>query len=342
MQKEFLDQQLQRLPDFWGLRRSQITHQLEYRVFSHPVVFSANDPRLLEAARISAARYSHSAASVEPDPITFSFILDDQMPAEPVPLDFPNRLRYLRVGSWLTIQGEPWLHAFANLDSRQGVAVVSSMLADQPVLLSRFAADTFTLNMLMRNGFGQIHASCVCRSGRAVLLSATHNTGKSTTAFRLALNGYRLLSDGMTFVRRDGPRLELLGYPVGEVKLRLDMTSAFPQVSGRGEAAIVREDQKMVYNLRALMPEKILEKSFWPEEVVVCLMERNGNQRTWAEPVDGQTALLALIPEASLYDDRMVVASNFAVIQTLLEKARCFRLSIGADQDGILQAIDGL
>ncbi len=52
-----------------------------------------------------------------------------------------------------------------------------------------------------------IHASCVARDGRAVLISGPSGAGKSDLALRLLDRGFTLVSDDQTIVRRDDDRL---------------------------------------------------------------------------------------------------------------------------------------
>jgi hypothetical protein len=220
--------------------------------------------------------------------------------------------------------------------------LVSPSLARSPRFLSRYVCDTFVLNMMMRTGLGLLHASCLWREGRALLLSAPHNTGKSTTALRLALHGYRLLSDGMTYVRVHERGLELLGYPVGEAKLRLDMIDAFPELGGHGEPTLVREDTKMVFDLRRALPQRVVERSVWPEEIVLCQLRRTEGRATHLAPLARDEALRALWPESSFVDDEEVMRTNLRAIRALLARARCYRMALGSDEAGILQAVDGL
>jgi hypothetical protein len=310
---------------------------------------------------------------VDPGAITLTVIQDDRRRAAPVTPDWPQRLRYQAIGDWMMIDGTPWVTAVVDVEAKQGAAWIAPALATAPTYLSRYVLDTMTLNTLIHTGVGQLHASALYRDGRAVLLSAPHNTGKSTTAFRLVRYGYRLLADGMTYIRvippgaaakspskgRDRPErieaslccgryptappaVELLGYPVGEVKLRMDVLDAFPELRGAGRAVLVREDAKMIFNLREAMPDRVLESSVMPKAIVLCLLARHDAARTEVEPISAEIALTGLWPDAAHYDDRQVLAGNLASLRTLLAHARCYRLTIGRDPGQIIQTIEQL
>ena len=49
-----------------------------------------------------------------------------------------------------------------------------------------------------------LHATCVARGGRAVLLLGRSGSGKSDLALRLLDHGFTLVSDDRTLVRREG------------------------------------------------------------------------------------------------------------------------------------------
>lgn len=52
-----------------------------------------------------------------------------------------------------------------------------------------------------------LHASCVAKDGRAVLLAGPSGSGKSDLALRLLDRGFTLVSDDRTVIRKDGVQL---------------------------------------------------------------------------------------------------------------------------------------
>ena len=61
--------------------------------------------------------------------------------------------------------------------------------------------------MIDRLSSENLHATSVARDGRAVLLLGPSGSGKSDLALRLIQNGFVLVSDDRTIVRREGDRL---------------------------------------------------------------------------------------------------------------------------------------
>lgn len=339
MNDGFLASHMHLLEDFWRRRESALEHILDYQAFGFPVTVLSNHPRLLEGARISGGHFSKCETTDESGRIHICLVVDESLPAAPILSGWVAQLRYFGVGDWLTINAEPWLNAAAHLIDRRSVAIISQSLLDHPHLYSRYILDTITLNMVTHSGLGMVHASCVHRDKTAYLLSATHNTGKSTTAFRLALAGYQFVADGMTFVRVGKNGIELMGYPVGEVKLRLDTIQMFPMLNGHGRDVVVREDKKLVFNLRSLLPSQVLEGSIYPERIIVLLMERTNLRDTHLEAIGKTETLEGLFPETMHLDREQIMENNLQAVRVLLEKAQTYRLLLGSDEDKILSVL---
>jgi serine kinase of HPr protein (carbohydrate metabolism regulator) len=66
-----------------------------------------------------------------------------------------------------------------------------------------------------------LHASCVARDGRAVLISGPSGSGKSDLALRLLDRGFTLVSDDRTIVRKEGGKL--LAFAPDSIKGKLEV-----------------------------------------------------------------------------------------------------------------------
>ncbi|MFZ1084094.1 MAG: hypothetical protein WAN35_03915 [Terracidiphilus sp.] len=80
-----------------------------------------------------------------------------------------------------------------------------------------------------------LHAGCVVRDERAILLSAPSGVGKSTLALALALRGWSLLSDEWTFVYDAPDGLKAWGMQTS-IKLLPDAICYFPKLSALSPA----------------------------------------------------------------------------------------------------------
>jgi len=89
----------------------------------------------------------------------------------------------------------------------------SSLLKFSPHVLYTNVVEPVVRWMLVQRGYALVHAACLVRGGKATLITARTDTGKTTTILKtLAQNGHGLsfLSDDMSIIGRDG---SVLTYP---------------------------------------------------------------------------------------------------------------------------------
>jgi hypothetical protein len=340
-----LQSEIQRMETCCDQRQSELRDALTYNAYGYTVTCRVSDPVLLETADLCAGRYSHCDPVPGAKPVLLCLFVDPTLTGRPVPADLSSRLSYQLEGRYLTVTGQDWVRAFAHVDRNFVVALASPTVAQQPYFLSRYICDNLALHLLMRTHvgpMGHLHASCLYRNGKALLMSGHHNTGKSTTAMRLMEHGYRMLSDSTTFVRVWQGGIELLGYPVGELRLRLDTIDQFPRFRAGGRPAMVRDETKLVFNLRERMPERVAETSVWPERIVICRIKGFPEAGTSAEPMPAEQLLQEVWPESVFADDPEVNGPNLTAVRSLLERASCYRLGLGSDVSQLLETIDKL
>lgn len=349
MDETFLRAHASDFDNFWNRRLTDPEYEFGYPGYGYEVLVETNSRAVLEAAQFSAGRYCHSNALADHPVIKVSVIVVPSLPGTPVPEDLPAILQTIGLGDTLLQAATPWVQWFADLKARRAYAVISPALAAQPRLVSRYLLDRAVNNILLREGVGQLHSTTLVRDDCAILFIAPHGTGKSTTAFHLLNVGYRLLGDGLVFVRETRSHredktgeLELMGYPVGEAKLTTAARSLFPEWRGEGDEVSVHNVIKHIVNLRALAPHKMVEHSIFPARVILCLAERSGQPLTLAEPLDAETALARVLPNTLQLDEPEPMLRSLNVLRRLVESASCYRLTLGADRDQLVETIENL
>jgi hypothetical protein len=350
------------LPDFWSRQTHAQTESFEFTPFGIPARITANQPEVLAAARLSAGRFSlfeesklqfglQKTTLIPQPPTPFT----NPQPATPihiqlvvtgnrlgsVPADLPERLTYAGVGEWISLSAGEWGYAFANLPTRTAVAFLSPALAAETRLVSRYVIDHYLLNFILTE-WAMLHASCVLDpSGqRLILMVAPHNTGKSTTALHLLRAGYIFLADGMALLRQSGAGFIVGGYPIGEVKLRDDVLALFPNYTG--EVVKVREQSKMVVNLRVVHPDCLAETLFVPSSIQLCFVERSETRDTQVSPLSPTEAASLLVGNTVYWDEPNRLAHNTTILSALLEIASSYHLEIGSGVEGIITALGRL
>ncbi len=302
----------------------------------------SNNEGVLQAVDHTEGLYS-KAPPTDEDPFSIQIVVrEEAADLPPAPEDLMDRIAYAGEADWLDMQLGAWGRCHVDLRGLRAVLILAPPLAERPDLVSRCVMNTILLNLLTRSGFGMLHASCLVRDGRALLLMAPHGSGKSTTALYLMLAGYGLMSDSQIYVNlRDG-RMQLTGFPVGRIKLRQDMLSEFPQFSGSITPERVRGETKFLVDLRRGHPDMIFDRALEPEFIELCLLARSGAPHTERSSPTEDEVLRAVMENSLHYDAAPVWEANLRTLDALLKRARAHRLSIGTESEGILRAVDEL
>lgn len=87
-----------------------------------------------------------------------------------------------------------------------------------------------TLALVCRFDREPLHAACVVRGDRALLLAGPNEVGKSTLTYAALRSGLKVMSEDMVFLQLE-PRLRVWGMP-GYVHLLPDALENFPELKG--------------------------------------------------------------------------------------------------------------
>src|SRR3990172_8551804 len=260
--------------DFWSRQANAQKYSFACAPNGISTTIASNNESISTAARLSARRYSQ-ANEAGSQPIRIQIVVR-RGSSLPPPADLANRLVYSGIGDWITLSAGDWGHGFANLRTREVCIFLSQSLAADVRFVSRYFIDHYVLNLILAE-WAMLHASCVIDpSGEhLIVMVATHNVGKSTTALRLVRAGYTFLADGMALLKCDGETAIVGGYPIGEVKLRDDVLASFPEYAG--ETVRVREQDKTIIDLRVAHPDRVAESLVSPSSIHMCFIERQSS-----------------------------------------------------------------
>lgn len=325
------------MEDFWSRRGAQARFGRTIHLFGRAVSVTANEAGVLAAVAQLPALYSTAPPRSEA-PFTLHLIVQTpRRPVGPAPDDLIQRITYSGSADWLLLHLSDWGHAQADLARGQGVAVLSPELAQRPDLVAGCVLHTLVLNFFIAAGYGLLHASCLTRGPTALLLLAPHNSGKSTTALRLALNGFRLLSDSMVFVP---PGSEwLLGFPVGITKLRADMVAAFPQVAPFLSPEAVRQETKYRLDVGRMGEEKVQRQAVTAEDVVLGLLSRGQDGMMVVESADTDAVWAAVMRNSLYYDTPAVWRRNLHALVPIIQRARAFHIRLGLSNHDLIDSL---
>ncbi len=340
--QSYFSEHRDRLEDFWGRRNNRPIHRVAFTIFGHPVEMASNEQAVLGAAEFARPLYSLDQ-EINAPPFQIDLIVRSS-PISPgsIPDDLANRIQYSGYGDWLAIHLNSWGHCQVDLSTKRALAVLTPELAGQPSLISRYLLNTILTNFLIASGYGFLHTTALLKDQQVLLLLATHNSGKSTIALRLALAGYRLLSDSMIFIGGTPDKLKLYGFPVGRIKLRSDMVDAFPQLKPYLEAEIVRDEVKFVADLRRYNPNMVHQNHATPADIHLCLLNRTDEAASMIRPATSAEVMESVMANSLFYDKNAIWEQNMSQIMPLVNSAHCYYLAAGTDARGLITMIDRL
>lgn len=337
---ELFSAQEDRLEDFWGRRECGPRFHRSLYLFGWPVEVSSNRAESLQAVDVSIPLFS-SAPALEATPLRVHIVARD-MPVDPgpVPDDLFTRIQYSGHGNWLSLHLDAWGFAHVALDEGRALVVVAPSLAANAEALSRFVLNTLFLNLLENRGFSLIHATSVVAHDRVLLLVGDHNSGKSTTALRLALRGYEFVADSMVFLAPHSEALQLLGFPVGRAKVRGDMVQTFADLAPLFERQITRDEVKFGLDLRRVPAVTVRQEAIdAPSVIDLFIVRRHSGGDSKVTPASREEAYEELFHNSAYWHEAAFWRRHQEQLRRLLHSARCRHLALGSNIEGLLEAV---
>jgi hypothetical protein len=206
--------------------------------------------------------------------------------------------------------------------------VQSAVLSDGPgSVLSAYPFFTIPLMEAMkRSGRFPLHAGCVAREGRGVLLAGTSGSGKSTLTAALVKDGWDFLTDDMVFLTRQAGTTSAWGLS-DEIDCSDDTAGMFAELRHLvGEPTLAGRDKHPVD----------VEAAFGVLPVPVCrphalvLPAISGERRSVLKAVSVPHALRELVPNV-LLTQRAATQAHLDMLAELVREVPCYSLATGTD-----------
>lgn len=336
------------MEDFWSRRANAPKYERMIHVFGHPVLFDSNHARVLDSASLAEQMYSTSdiqdgpvwrvhltVHDSEPDPSTRSG-------RRPAPRRLIDLVHYTGAGDWLSIDLREWGNCFVDMQRGEAHALLSSSLAENPEQVCQLLLNTILNNFATRHGYSMLHASALVKDEHILVLQAPHGTGKSTTALRLLLNGYQLLSDSQLYLGERGDELWMGGFPVGRIKLRTDMLPLFPALAAEAKEEPVRNETKHRVDLMRVEPALTHREMIRIRRVEFCLLERWDKLESKIDPLSEDELWPEIMVNSLHYDTPALWNENLRRVDLMLRQAHLHRLQIGTSEDEIIRTVNQL
>jgi hypothetical protein len=280
----------------------------------------------------SRLRFLRSPAA-EPASVAFDiraggddgFAVSPDGPGRPVYDMFGGQLMYFDGPDQLFIDYPGY---FRMLCSPATGLVQSAVLSDGPGnVLAAYAFFTIPLMEVMkRNGRFPLHAACVARGGRGVLLAGMSGSGKSTLTAALVRDGWDFLSDDTVFVTRQAGATTVWGFS-DEIDCSDDTAGMFaelrhlvgaPTLAGRDKHPVDVEEVFGMLPVSACRPD------------VLVLPTISGERRSVLKAVPASYALRELAPNV-LLTQRAATQAHLDMLAELVTEIPCYSLATGTD-----------
>ena len=188
-------------------------------------------------------------------------------------------------------------------------------------------AHLFRRSLADRPGAALLHAACLRRNGRRLLLAGTKSAGKTTFAVALTRAGYEIEGDEHVFINGDGVVARPRGCRVKEPAL-----AVLAEIAGDLAAAIAAspsytdEIYGTIFNVdpRALGSTWRIETG--QVDLVIVLQPNHGGCSS-IRPLPPTALVRSLIPEIGLRETGH--GASIAAVAALAGRAKAFGLSLG-------------
>lgn len=182
-----------------------------------------------------------------------------------------------------------------------------------------------------------LHAACVARNGRAVILPAPPGSGKSTLCAALVNRGWRLLSDELTLVDLDAGKVWGLARPVNLKNASIDVIRRFAP-----QALLTRSVHDTTKGTVALMgpPRDSVAAAAQPARPCWMILPRyEAGAPATLTPIPQGQAFLQLADNAMNY--HMLGQQGFETVGELTARCQHFNFSYG-DLEEAMRVFDEL
>lgn len=326
------------LEDFWGRRIYGPNYERYFYLSGQPIRLTSNTTTIFELIEPLQQLYS-TARPLPPPPWQLHIaVRHSQLNTPPVPDNLLDLIQYTGFEDILLLHLGVWGMVQVDLATNRAIAAITPSLATRPDILSRCVLCTIFNNLFERNGYTMLHATGLVKNEQVLLLLAGHNVGKSTTALRLALAGFRFICDSIIYIGPGSP-LQLTGFPIGRAKLRSDMLPHFPQLQTRLRQEAVRQETKYSFDLAQLGAHYVQQEAIIPAGITLYLLARHNQPQTVIRPASQAEARQAAQQHGTHWDSPAIWQRHLTQIDRFLRQATPFHLLLGSDPDHLIQTI---
>lgn len=195
-----------------------------------------------------------------------------------------------------------------------------------PWILSHRIFYVPVLEILRGRGAFYIHAGCVCKGKKCVLLCGGSGHGKSTLTYALARAGFSYMSDDAVFIQNNHSGIEIFAFPE-KIKLDHKSRSYFPEFDRFG-----RSPGKMEI---AAARTKIKDFSVEGQPHALIFTQIGQTGKSELTKLAKSEALLRLIAQSVSVASKNSVEKHLDMLKRIAETSISFELKLGDGFEGV-------
>jgi hypothetical protein len=169
-----------------------------------PVEIETEAPEIIAAAAQAWSRYARGSTG---EPVRIRVTVSDEKEGD------RETPRVAFDGAWMSIVRSSANDARAELSRGTGEIRVTREVASDSAYFNYYFLKPLAYLLLAPRNFAFVHASCVARNGRAMMLCGDAGAGKTCLAFACARQGWTFLSGDAAHLLHDSPDFSVVGRP---------------------------------------------------------------------------------------------------------------------------------
>lgn len=300
-----------------------LNEELPFSGIFHPLGFhlnlSTNSREVLECANESWGMWSPEFPG---DPVEVRVIVQEEG-------DLALEPEYRARGHLFSMVSDRHNYGVIDLDRLFAYAFVSRKTVSDHVWFRWFFLDPLGLFTLAQRHAMALHAACVARDGRGILLAGLSCSGKSTLSWACARAGWTFVGDDASWLPMNGNGREVLGW-WHKARFRHDAPELFPEL--QRYVSRIRPNGKLNIEVPTSAFPNIRAQSRCAVEAVVFL-DRSGRHEAGMETMDAANAARELLSGPSLH--RPEIVERYREVVRRLLQVPAYRMRYKSLEEGI-------